>query len=292
MAQPANASTASESKPQPAPPWGKTVLVEFDEGIAWVTLNRPEKRNAVSPELSDEMIRTLDALEVDRRCGVLVLTGAGEAYCAGMDLREYFRATDSLSPEERARYMRASAQWQWRRLSYYMKPTICMVNGWCFGGAFNHLIGCDLAIADEDAQLGLSEINWGIIPAGNVLKSVASVMNQRDSLYYTMTGEPFSGRKAVEMGLVNEAHPKAKLRPRVRALAIDLLGKNPTVLRAAKHACRRVRSMDWDELEDYLFAKLDQSRFLDPEKGREKGMGQFLDEKTYRPGLTGYRRET
>ena len=144
--------------------------------------------------------------------------------------------------------MRASAAWQWRRLSYYMKPTICMVNGWCFGGAFNHLIACDLAIADEEAQLGLSEINWGIIPAGNVLKSVASVMNQRDALYYTMTGEPFSGRKAAEMGLVNEAVPKAKLRPRVRELAKNLLGKNPTVLRTAKHACRRVRSMDWDEV--------------------------------------------
>ena len=290
MAKSAKNPTANEAKPQAAPPWGKTVLVEFDEGIAWVTLNRPEKRNAVSPELSDEMIRVLDALEADKRCGVLVLTGAGEAYCAGMDLREYFRATDNLSAEERARFMRASAAWQWRRLSYYMKPTICMVNGWCFGGAFNHLIGCDLAIADEEAQLGLSEINWGIIPAGNVLKSVASVMNQRDALYYTMTGEPFSGRKAAEMGLVNEAVSKAKLRPRVSELAKNLLGKNPTVLRTAKHACRRVRSMDWDESEDYLFAKYDQSRFLDPEKGREKGMSQFLDDKSYRPGLGGYRR--
>jgi trans-feruloyl-CoA hydratase/vanillin synthase len=292
MATPAQTSAAADAKPQAAPPWGKTVKVDFEDGIAWVTLNRPEKRNAVSPELSDEMMRTLDALEPDKRCGVLVLTGAGEAYCAGMDLREYFRATDPLPFEERMRFMRASAAWQWRRLSYYMKPTICMVNGWCFGGAFNHLIACDLAIADEEAQFGLSEINWGIIPAGNVLKSVASVMNQRDSLYYTMTGEPFSGRKAAAMGLVNEAVPKAKLRPRVVELAKTLLGKNPTVLRTAKHACRRVRSMDWDEAEDYLFAKLDQSRFLDPEKGREKGMGQFLDDKAYRPGLTGYRRES
>ncbi len=290
--------TQPEANPQGAArqgardlPGGKTVLVELDEGIAWVTMNRPEKRNAVNPELSAEMLAVLDALEVDERCGVLVLTGAGEAYCAGMDLREFFRATDALSPEERARFTRASAQWQWRRLSYYMKPTIAMVNGWCFGGAFNHLIGCDLAIADEEAQFGLSEINWGIIPAGNVLKSVASVMNQRDALYYTMTGETFSGRKAAEMGLVNEAVPKARLRARTRELATSLLGKNPTVLRAAKHACRRVRSMDWDEAEDYLFAKLDQSRLQDPERGREKGMGQFLDDKSYRPGLGGYRRE-
>jgi len=291
MTQPEATPQGAVRQGAPALPGGKMVLVELDEGVAWVTMNRPEKRNAVNPELSAEMMTVLDALEIDQRCGVLVLTGAGEAYCAGMDLREFFRATDALSPEERARFTRASAQWQWRRLSYYMKPTIAMVNGWCFGGAFNHLIGCDLAIADEEAQFGLSEINWGIIPAGNVLKSVASVMNQRDALYYTMTGETFSGRKAAEMGLVNEAVPKARLRPRTRELAKSLLGKNPTVLRAAKHACRRVRSMDWDEAEDYLFAKLDQSRFLDPEGGREKGMGQFLDDKSYRPGLGAYRRE-
>jgi trans-feruloyl-CoA hydratase/vanillin synthase len=271
-------------------PGGKLVLVEFEEGIAWVTMNRPDKRNAVSPAMSEEMTGVLDALEVDKRCGVLVLTGAGDSYCAGMDLQEFFRATDRLTPEERARFTRFSS-WQWRRLSYFMKPTIAMVNGWCFGGAFNHLIGCDLAIADEAAKFGLSEINWGIIPAGNVLKSVASVMSQRDALYYTMTGETFTGRRAASMGLVNEAVPKAKLRARTRELAKVLLGKNPTVLRAAKHACRRVRNMGWDEAEDYLFAKLDQSRFLDTERGRDKGLAQFLDDKSYRPGLGAYRRE-
>jgi trans-feruloyl-CoA hydratase/vanillin synthase len=206
-------------------------------------------------------------------------------------LREFFRASDPMTVEQRAVFTRSSAQWQWRRLGNYLKPTICMVNGWCFGGAFNSMIACDIAIAAEEAMFGLSEINWGIIPAGNVLKNTSSVINRRNLLYYTMTGEPFSGSKAAEMGLVNEAVPLAQLKERVTALANILLQKNPAALRACKQACKRVQDMSWDDAEDYLFAKLDQMRFLDPEKGREKGMSQFLDDKTYRPGLGPYKRE-
>jgi trans-feruloyl-CoA hydratase/vanillin synthase len=272
-------------------PGGNTVLVEIADGVAWVTMNRPEKRNAINPTMSFEMLDVFEALEADERCGVLVLTGAGDAYSSGMDLREYFRATDKLSYDERMKIMRRSATAQWKRLQYYGKPTIAMVNGWCFGGAFNSLIACDLAIAAEDATFGLSEINWGIIPAGTVTKAVASVMGQRDAMYYIMTGETFDGRKAAATGLVNDAVPRAELRGRVEKLAKTLLEKNPMALRIAKHAARRVGEMSWEDAEDYLFAKLDQLRFLDPERGREKGMSQFLDDKSYRPGLAAYRRE-
>jgi trans-feruloyl-CoA hydratase/vanillin synthase len=272
-------------------PGGKTVLVTIENRIAWVTLNRPEKRNAISPQLSAEMLTVLDALEPDDRVGVVVLTGAGDAYSAGMDLREFFRASDGLSVEARAQFTRGSAAWQWRRLSYYMKPTIAMVNGWCFGGGFNSMIACDLAVAADEATFGLSEINWGIIPAGNVLKATTSVMNKRNSLYYTMTGETFGGKKAAEMGLVNESVPLAGLRARVTEIADVLNSKNPTAMRSAKHACKRVIDLSWDDAEDYLFAKLEQMQFQDPERGRQKGMNQFLDDKSYRPGLGGYRRD-
>ena len=281
-------SASSNAAPLPG---GNTVLVEIADGVAWVTMNRPRKRNAINPELSFEMLDVFEALETDERCGVLVLTGAGEAYSAGMDLREYFRATDKLDYDERLKIMRKSAVAQWKRLQYYGKPTIAMVNGWCFGGAFNSMIACDLAIAAEDATFGLSEINWGIIPAGTVTKAVASVIGQRAAMYYTMTGETFDGRKAAAMGLVNEAVPHADLRARTAKLAATLLAKNPMALRIAKHAARRVRGMSWEDAEDYLFAKMDQLRFLDPENGREKGMAQFLDEKSYRPGLAAYRRD-
>ena len=124
-----------------------------------------------------------------------------------------------------------------------------------------------------------------------VTKAVAQVMSQRDALYYIMTGETFDGRKAAKMGLVNEAVPLKDLRARTIELAQTLMGKNPTVLRAAKIAYRRVRDMSYDDANDYLMAKNDQARFFDPENGREQGLKQFLDEKSFRPGLGGYKRE-
>ncbi len=274
-----------------AEPWGKNVLVEFEDGIAWVTMNRPDKRNAINIDLAREMVEVVDALEVDDRCGVFVLTGAGDAFSAGMDLKGYFRASDTLSDVERSRIYRINATWQWRRMLYYPKPTIAMVNGWCFGGAFTPLCAVDLAIAAKEATFGLSEINWGILPAGMVSKAMDALVRQREGLYYVMTGETFNGTKAAELGLVNEAVPLAKLRERTRALAKVLLEKNPHALRIAKTAYKMVGDMSWEQAADYLGAKSDQLQFVDPEKGRAQGMKQFLDEKSFKPGLGAYKRE-
>ena len=272
-------------------PWGKNVLVEFENGIAWVTLNRPHKRNAMSPALNQEMLDTLDVLELDDRCQVLVLTGAGDAFSAGMDLKEYFRENQGKPTLEWLRIRRTNANWQWRRLMFYPKATIAMVNGWCFGGAFTPLVSCDLSIASENATFGLSEINWGIIPGGVVTRAVAAKMNQADALYYIMTGDPFDGKKAAAMGLINAAVPAEELRDATRALAKKLLGKNPVVLRAAKNAYRYAKFMDYETSEEYLAAKSVETGAIDPERGRSQGMSQFLDEKSYRPGLGNYRRE-
>jgi trans-feruloyl-CoA hydratase/vanillin synthase len=277
-----------EEKPVPG---GNNVLVEFENGIAWVHLNRPEKRNAMSVELAREMNIVLDELEIDDRCGVIVLTGSGEAFSAGMDLQGFFRSTDAVTDVERHRAYRETRAWQWRTLMHYAKPTIAMVNGWCFGGAFTPLICCDLAIADEDAVFGLSEINWGIIPGGVVSKAISTLMGDREALYYVMTGEKFDGKHAKSLGLVNEALPKAKLKERTRELANILLEKNPTVLRQARMAYKYAREMDWELAAEYLTAKVDQTTFVDVEKGREKGLTQFLDEKTFKPGLGQYNRE-
>lgn len=269
----------------------QTVTVEFEAGIAWVTLNRPEKRNAMSPTLNREMVETLDRLELDERCRVLVLTGAGTAFTAGMDIKEYFREVDGATPTQVARVRRDSMGWQWRRLQMFPKPTIAMVNGWCFGAAFTPLVSCDLAVAADEATFGLSEVNWGIIPAGNVTRAVAEKMTQADALYYLMTGETFTGQQAAAMRLVNESVPLSRLRARTAELAHTLMGKNPHVLNAIKQAYRRVKTMNWDESEEYLYAKAEQTYATDPERGREAGMKQFLDDKSYRPGLGHYQRE-
>ncbi|MBB5984786.1 p-hydroxycinnamoyl CoA hydratase/lyase [Sphingobium lignivorans] len=269
----------------------ETVKVTLDDGIAWVALNRPEKRNAMSPTVNREMWVALDELEIRDDVGVVVLTGEGEAFSAGMDLKEYFRETEGESAIVQARYRRAATDWMWRRLMHYPKPTIAMVNGWCFGGAFTPLVACDLAIAADEATFGLSEINWGIIPAGNVTRAVAQVMNHRDALHYIMTGDPFDGKEAAKMGLVNRSVPLAELRGEVEALARKLLSKNPTILRHAKSAFKYVERLDWDTSEAMLGALAATAASQDTERGRRKGMTQFLDEKSFKPGLGGYRRE-
>ncbi|WP_298183379.1 p-hydroxycinnamoyl CoA hydratase/lyase [Saccharomonospora sp.] len=270
-------------------PWGDTVSVEFDEGIAWVSLNRPAKRNAMNPTLNDEMVRVLDHLEGDDRCRVLVLTGAGEAFSAGMDLKEYFRDVDEVGDYTvQLRVRRASAEWQWKRLAKWSKPTIAMVNGWCFGGAFTPLVACDLAFADENAQFGLSEINWGIPPGGVVTRALAATLSQRDALYYIMTGERFDGRKAERLRLVNEALPAERLRERTREVALKLASMNRVVLHSAKLGYKMSRDMPWEQAEDYLYAKLEQSQLLDRARSRAKGLEQFLDDKSYRPGLESF----
>jgi len=269
-----------------------TVIAHVDEfGIAWVTLNRPEKRNAMNPTLNLEMLEVIDAVESEDRAKVLVLTGAGESFSAGMDLKEYFRDIDANGPVARIRSRRASNEWQYRRLMFFAKPTIAMVNGWCFGGAFTPLVACDLAIAADEAVFGLSEVNWGIPPGSVVSRSLAEMIPARDALMYIMTGKTFAGVEAAAMRLVNESVPLEQLRDRTTELARHLTTMNRTVLEAAKTGFKRARSMEWEVSEEYLYAKLDQSIANDPDHGRDQGMSQFLDEKSFKPGLGAYRHD-
>ncbi|WP_313177975.1 p-hydroxycinnamoyl CoA hydratase/lyase [Massilia sp.] len=268
----------------------QTVKVDVENGIGWITLNRPEKRNAMSPTLNREMIDVLETLELDDDAQVIVLTGAGDAWTAGMDLKEYFRETDGKPEITQERIRRDCSQWQWKLLRMYSKATIAMVNGWCFGGAFSPLVACDLAIAADDAVFGLSEVNWGIPPGNLVSKAVADTMGHRNALHYIMTGDTFTGAEAASMGLVNKSVPKEQLREAVIELAGKLLEKNPVVLRYAKIGFKRARELTWEQGEDYLYAKTDQSNYRDPEKGRKEGLKQFLDDKTIKPGLQTYKR--
>ncbi|MEM5366953.1 p-hydroxycinnamoyl CoA hydratase/lyase [Paraburkholderia azotifigens] len=268
----------------------KTVDVKVQEGIAWVTFNRPEKRNAMSPTLNSEMVQVLETLELDADAQVLVLTGAGDAWTAGMDLKEYFREVDAGPEILQEKIRRDACQWQWKLLRMYSKPTIAMVNGWCFGGGFSPLVACDLAIAADEAVFGLSEINWGIPPGNLVSKAMADTVGHRQALYYIMTGETFTGTEAAAMGLVNRSVPREQLRAETVALAAKLLEKNPVVLRVAKHGFKRCRELTWEQNEDYLYAKLDQAQLRDPENGREEGLRQFLDQKSIKPGLQTYKR--
>ena len=270
-----------------------SILVErgkgTQKGITWLILNRPEKRNAMSPELHFEMNEALDSLSEDPKTQVLVLTGAGKAFSAGQDLALYFRANEK-DPINRVRTQKASHAWRWEKLVNFPKPTIAMVNGYCFGGAFTQLCACDFAISSNTATYGLSEVNWGIIPGGIVSWNVGQVMNYRNAVYYSTTGEPFNGKRAMEIGMVNKAVPASKLKAEVMKLARLMQEKSPAAVRYTKEAIRAVRFMNEPEAADYLNAKSDALKHVDKEDSRGQGMSQFLDEKSYRPGLGHFER--
>jgi trans-feruloyl-CoA hydratase/vanillin synthase len=267
----------------------RTVTVKKDDGVTWVTLNRPEKRNAMSPELDREMLDVLLSLEEDPETRVLILTGAGDAWCAGMDLKLYFRALED-SPAERSRAYWTSHQWRWFKLYTFPKPTIAMINGYCFGGAFTQLIACDFAIASEDAVFGLSEVNWGIIPGGLVSKVLEICLGYRDTLHFALTGESFDAKTAAQARLINKAVPPMQLRDETLALARKLAAMNPETLRATKQAIKLVRGMTIEQASDYLMAKEGQLRLRDTEGGYSRGIKQFIDDKSFRPGLGAYDR--
>jgi len=263
-----------------------TVSFTVEDRIAWVRFNRPTKRNAQSPSLNRRMYEVISELEFRDDVGLLVLTGEGDAWCAGMDLKEYFRETEAQGLGGTRKAQREAYAW-WQRLRWYQKPTIAMVNGWCFGGAYGPLFACDLAIAAEEAQFGLSEINWGILPGGGATKVATNSMSFRDAMYHAMTGEAIDGRKAAEWKLVNEAVPLSKLRARVLEIATVLLKKNPVALKATKDAVRRVTEMTYENAEDYLIRAQEAANFFD-DNGRKEGIRQFIDEKSFKPGIGTY----
>jgi trans-feruloyl-CoA hydratase/vanillin synthase len=263
-----------------------TVSYIVENRIAWVSFNRPEKRNCMSPNLNRRMKEVLDELEFREDVGVLVLTGEGTAFSAGMDLKEYFRENEEKGLGAIRGAQREAYGW-WERLRWYEKPTIAMVNGWCFGGAYGPLFSCDLAVAAEDAQFGLSEINWGILPGGGASKVIVELTGFRNAMYHAMMGENVDGKKAAEWGLVNEAVPADRLKDRVTEIATVLLGKNAVALRATKWAVRRVSEMTFDNSMDYLVRTQEAANFYDGE-GRKEATKQFIDDKTFKPGLGAY----
>ena len=264
-----------------------TVLVDIKDKVAKVTMNRPEKKNAMNPQLLRDMARAFEDLRYTEDAKVVILTGAGNAFCAGMDLKEFFWDLKGKNQEEYDRIFRLLQDLRGRTIRFYPKPTIAMINGFCFGGAFPNVECCDLAIAAEEAQFGLSEINFGLFPGGHVSKSLANLFRPRDALLYGLTGRRFDGRKAAEIGFVNYAVPLAELESNVMALAREIAAKDAHALRATKDAYRHSLDMGWEAAMNYSEAK-ENELFL-RQKGAwvETGIGDFM-KGLYKPGLEGH----
>ena len=274
------------SKPsQPDPrPEEETVRYDVVDGVAWVYFNRPDKRNCMGPKLNRRMLQVLNELEFRDDVQVLVLTGEGTSWSAGMDLLEYFRMAEEQGLHAIRSNQREAYSW-WERLRWYEKATVAMINGWCFGGAYGPLFACDLAFCSDEAQFGLSEINWAILPGGGASKVAAELMPFRKAMYHAMMGENLTGKQAEEAGLVNESLPADKLRERVQQVVDVLKAKDTHALRATKWAVRRVREMSYDNAEDYLIRAQEALNQFGGLAARKEATKQFLDDKSFKPGL-------
>ena len=266
----------------------ENVKVELRDGIGWAIMNRPEKRNAMSPQLHFDMEDALARLEGDPDAKVVVITGAGGYFSAGQDLKTFFRELEN-EPLGRKKSQRSANAWRWDRMINYDKPTIAMVRGFCVGGAFMQLLGTDFAIAAKNATFSLSEVNWGILPGALVSKVVVDSVLMRHALYYACLGDPFDGDEAARIGMVNYAVPEDELENAVTKLAEKLMAKSPNVLRATKHAIRKVATMNYDQAYDYLAEKGKAIKVGDKEDSYNTGLRQFLDEKSYKPTFEAFK---
>jgi feruloyl-CoA hydratase/lyase len=268
----------------------ETILVDRENDVVTVTLNRPHKKNAMSPTLHHEMVELLTQLRFDKDLRVLVITGKGDSFSAGEDLKEFFyEQRDRMQFEA---LLEKSLEWRVRILRSFPVPTIAMVNGWCFGGAFSIVAGCDIAFAADEAMFGLSEINFGHFPGGPVSKQISAIMRPREAVYYILTGDQFNGQRAAEIGLVTYSVPREHLEEEVKKVVQKLCAKEPAALRACKEAYRdSLLIPDMETSLAYSVAKSDQLSFLQNNAWKDQGIKQFI-EGSYRPGERPYKKDS
>jgi enoyl-CoA hydratase len=211
-----------------------TIQLEIADGIANVTLNRPEVRNALNRATRQELLATLERLAADRSVRVVILTGAGDqAFCAGGDLSE----VESFSPLEARDYIELS-RGVTLLLQTMPQPVIAAVRGWALGGGFELALACDLIIAADDARFGQPQVKIGLIPGGGATQRLPRALGLHRAKQLIYTGETLTASRAAELGLVNEVVPAAELEARARAWARRLAERSPTALALAK-ACLR-----------------------------------------------------
>ena len=218
----------------------QNVLVEFEDRIGIIKLNRPEVRNALDAKTLAEMSHALEALENDESIGVIVITGAGEkSFAAGADigqLREK-QAKDALVPGMSGLY---------QKIENCQKATIAAINGYALGGGCELAMACDIRIAADHAKFGLPELNLSIIPGAGGTQRLARIIGKGRALDMILTGEMLTAKKAEEVGLVSKAVPMEELWQTVREKAEKILTKGPLAVRLAKVVINRGFNSDME----------------------------------------------
>jgi enoyl-CoA hydratase len=226
----------------------ETLLTALDGGVARITLNRPDVRNALSRTMIEELTAALAAAEADPAARVIVLAGAGDrAFCAGADLKGVGDRGTTLQARESfgglARILEA--------MTHMRTPVIAQVHGYALAGGCGLAAGCDLVIAADDAVFGLPEIKVGLLPL-MVMAPILRAVGRKRGMLMILSGEPVSAREAFEMGLVSRLVPRADLERETTALAARLATFSPAAVALAKEAAATIQDMEYGKSLRYL----------------------------------------
>ena len=211
------------------------IVVEEKAGTAWVTLNRPDVRNALSRDVNLKLTELATELDQREDIHAIVITGAGEkAFCAGADLKE----RKGVSAAESAPYINAiaTAIETWGELR---KPTICMLNGAAYGGGLELAMACDFRICVEGAELGLTEVRLGIMPGAGGTQRLPRLVGEARAKELILLGRRIAAARALEIGLVHQVAARPQLRAAVDAILAELAGCAPLSVASAKSAIER-----------------------------------------------------
>jgi len=255
-----------------------TILHETADGVVTITLNRPEVHNAMNEQMRQELTRCFGDLATSDAARVVVVTGAGErAFSAGADIREF------VEPQVPVRFRESRKRVDFRQaMDRCPQPIIGAIRGYALGGGLELALACDIRIAGEDAQLGLTEVNLAIIPGGGGTQRLPRLVGRGRALEMILTGARIDAREAWRIGLVERVVPAADVLAAARELARTLAEKAPVALRYAKEAV--VKGLELP-LADGLRLENDVATLLRTTEDRVEGAKAFLEKR--KPRFTG-----
>ncbi|CDM66921.1 enoyl-CoA hydratase/isomerase family protein [Pyrinomonas methylaliphatogenes] len=249
----------------------ETILLERRDRVAIITINRPDKRNALNIKTREEGAAALDELRGDDRVRVVIITGAGDkAFVAGADISEFAGRTAITQREVMLGRSLFTA------IDTFPKPVIAMINGYCLGGGCELALACDLRIASDTASFGQPEINLGIIPGGGGTQRLTRLVGEGKAMELILTGDIIDARTAYQIGLVNMVVPAAELEAKTMEIANRIAEKSPIALRLAKEA---IKTASRSLLDEGLRREIDLFALCFSTEDKEEGVRAFLEKR-------------
>jgi enoyl-CoA hydratase len=249
----------------------ETLLLERRARVAIITINRPDKRNALNIKTREEGAAVMEELRADDSVGVVVITGAGDkAFIAGADIAEFAGRT---ALTQRAVMVSRSL---FNAIDTFPKPIIAMVNGYCLGGGCEVALACDIRIASENASFGQPEINLGIIPGGGGTQRLTRLVGEGKAMEMILTGEIIDARTAFAIGLVNHVVPLDQLEAKTMEIANRIADKGPIAVSLAKEA---VKIASRSNLDEGLRREVDLFALCFSTEDKDEGVNAFLEKR-------------